>query len=253
MWQKLIRNTLSLIQKGQIDVEEGYSRLAGLLTSELGFAEVDLGRSIRTGNPEVIFCQNKIDSDILQIALKLKESNQIILLTRARESTFNLLSENFKDVKFNNRSGAITIGQQQDGVGLVTVISAGTSDIPISEEAAVTANTMGARVQTFWDIGIAGIHRLFSKIELLKKSRVIIAVAGMDGALPGVVAGLVGCPVIAVPTSIGYGTGAGGYAALLTMLNSCAPGVSVVNIDNGFGAGVIAARINKIGENNCTS
>lgn len=253
MWKDLIRETIQEIKDGRIDIEEGYTKLTALLSSELGFAEVDLGRSIRTGYPEVIFCLNKLDSDILEIAKRIKEHNDVILLTRAKESTYTLLNSSFEDVHYYQRSGAVTIGKQKEEFGMVTIISGGTSDIPIAEEAAITARIMGSRVQTFWDIGVAGIHRLFSKIENLQQSRVIIAVAGMDGALPGVVAGLVRCPVIAVPTSIGYGTGAGGYAALFTMLNSCAPGVSVVNIDNGFGAGFIATLINKIGESNCTS
>jgi pyridinium-3,5-biscarboxylic acid mononucleotide synthase len=251
MWNEIIRETVQEIKDGRLDVDEGYAKITKVISGDLGFAEVDLSRSIRTGYPEVIFCLNKKDADILQIAKTIKEHNPIILLTRAKESTYQLLKDNFDEIQYFERSGVITIGNQPDEKGMITIVSGGTSDIPIAEEAALTARVMGAKVQSYWDIGVAGIHRLFSKIESLKKSRTIIAVAGMDGALPGVVAGLVGCPVIAVPTSIGYGTGTGGYAALLTMLNSCAPGVSVVNIDNGFGAGFIAALINKIGERDC--
>jgi NCAIR mutase (PurE)-related protein len=253
MWKKIIHKTIQDIKDQNLSIDEGYRKIIDMISGNLGFAEVDLGRSMRTGYPEVIFCMNKKDDDILQIAKKIKENQDIILLTRARNSTYLLLNDNFIGVQYFERSGVITIGNQKEEKGMVTVVSGGTSDIPIAEEALLVARIMGSKVQSFWDIGVAGIHRLFSKIDQLKKSRVIIAVAGMDGALPGVVAGLVCCPVIAVPTSIGYGTGAGGYAALLTMLNSCAPGVSVVNIDNGFGAGFIAALINKVGENKCFS
>jgi NCAIR mutase (PurE)-related protein len=248
MWNDVIRKIIQDVKEDSLSIDEGIVKIHGMMSANIGIAEVDLGRSIRTGYPEVVFCLNKKDDDVLRIVEKIKEKNEIVLLTRAKGSTFELLKNHFKEIQFYERSGVITVGTQKEEVGLVTVISAGTSDIPIAEEASVTARVMGSRVQSFWDIGVAGIHRIFSKLDALKESRVIIAVAGMDGALPGVVAGLVGRPVIAVPTSIGYGTGTGGYAALLTMLNSCAPGVSVVNIDNGFGAGFIATQINKIGE-----
>jgi len=247
MWKKYISNILQNIKNNEISVEQGYQQIIESVTGELGFAEVDIARSLRTGFPEVVFCLNKEDADILEIVKKIKSKNELVLLTRARESTYRLLSENFKEIQFYNRSGVITIGTIKQKAGLVSVVSAGTSDIPIAEEAFVTAEIMGSKVEQYWDIGVAGIHRLFSKLGNLRKSRVIIAVAGMDGALPGVIAGLTSCPVIAVPTSIGYGTGTGGIAAILTMLNSCAPGVSVVNIDNGFGAGYIASLINRIG------
>ncbi|MBN1700014.1 MAG: nickel pincer cofactor biosynthesis protein LarB [Spirochaetales bacterium] len=240
-----IIDILLKIKEGEILPEEGYGRLVGLMSGHLGFAEVDLARSGRTGYPEVVYCLNKTDRDICDIVGVLKPGNRIILLTRARESVYRLLDKSFDHVTFYERSGVITIGNIGEGSGLVSVVSAGTSDIPIAEEAAVTARVMGSAVTTHWDIGVAGIHRLFSKLDDLRKSRVIVAVAGMDGALPGVIAGLTGGPVIAVPTSVGYGTGSGGYAAMLTMLNSCAPGVAVVNIDNGFGAGFIASMINK--------
>ncbi|RPJ06829.1 MAG: nickel pincer cofactor biosynthesis protein LarB, partial [Spirochaetaceae bacterium] len=155
------------------------------------------------------------------------------------------LKKHFPRFEFYPRSGCITLGELPAAAGRVSVVSAGTSDIPIAEEAMVTAMTMGAEVKNYWDIGVAGIHRLFAKITELRSSNTVIAVAGMDGALPGVIAGLVSCPVIAVPTSIGYGASFQGLAPLLTMLNACAPGVSVVNIDNGFGAGYVAALINR--------
>jgi len=251
MWKASILKVLENIKKQNIQPEEGYKEIQDIISGELGFAELDIARSARTGFPEVVFCQNKEDKDILEIAKVLKENNKVILLTRARDSVYNLLKKSFSDTKYYERSKAITIGTQTTEKGLVTVVSAGTADIPIAEEALVTARIMGARVNQYWDIGVAGIHRLFSKLVDLRKSRVIIAVAGMEGALPGVIAGLTSCPVIAVPTSVGYGTGTGGFAALLSMLNSCAPGVAVVNIDNGFGAGYIASLINKTSRLKC--
>ncbi|MBN2440098.1 MAG: nickel pincer cofactor biosynthesis protein LarB [Spirochaetales bacterium] len=248
MWKKYISEILQKVKDSHISVEQGYKHIIESVTGELGFAEVDLSRSLRTGYPEVIFCLNKEDEDILKIAQAIRAKNNLVLLTRARESTYRLLSDKFEDIEFYPRSGAITIGAVKEEIGLISVVTAGTSDIPVAEEAFVTAKLMGSKVEKYWDIGVAGIHRLFSKLDKLRKSRVIIAVAGMDGALPGVIAGLTSCPVIAVPTAIGYGTGTGGIAAMLTMLNSCAPGVSVVNIDNGFGAGYIASLINKIGK-----
>lgn len=247
MWKKYISEILQKIKDNRISVEQGYQKIIESVTGELGFAEVDIARSLRTGFPEVVFCQKKEDEDILKIVQAIKSRNKLVLCTRARKSTHRLLSDNFTEVQFYERSKTITLGKPESEMGLVSVVSAGTSDIPVAEEAYVTAKIMGSKVEHNWDIGVAGIHRLFSKLERLRKSRVIIAVAGMDGALPGVIAGLTSCPVIAVPTSIGYGTGTGGFAAMLTMLNSCAPGVSVVNIDNGFGAGYIASLINRIG------
>jgi len=232
MIKKQLLSIIDKIKNNEIDSDLAFKDIYNLISGNLGFAEVDMARSVRRGFPEVIFCKNKIDNDIVEIAKKLSMNQLPMLLTKA------------------NSNVLITIGSPLKQIGLVTVVSAGTSDIPIAEEALITAKIMGANVASFWDIGIAGIHRLFSKIDDLKKSKVIVVVAGMDGALPGVVAGLVNCPIIAVPTSIGYGTGSGGFAALLTMLNSCSPGVSVVNIDNGFGAGYSAALINQIGEVN---
>jgi NCAIR mutase (PurE)-related protein len=247
MWKRYISEILHKIKDNRISVEQGYQHIIESVTGELGFAEVDIARSLRTGFPEVVFCQKKEDEDILKIVRAIKSRNDLVLLTRARESTYLLLSKSFDEVQFYKRSNTITLGKAASERGLVSVVSAGTSDIPVAEEAYITAKIMGSKTEHYWDIGVAGIHRLFSKLDKLRKSRVIIAVAGMDGALPGVIAGLTSCPVIAVPTSIGYGAGTGGFAALLTMLNSCAPGVSVVNIDNGFGAGYVASLINRIG------
>ncbi|MBN1412588.1 MAG: nickel pincer cofactor biosynthesis protein LarB [Spirochaetales bacterium] len=247
MWEEQLKIIIDRIKNGELSQDAALKSIKNALSGHLGFAEIDLARAVRTGFPEVVFCLNKTDEEVLKITEMLYKHNKHVLLTRVRESAAKLLKKSFPDLVYHEKSRAVTIGEPDAETGLVSVVTAGTSDIPIGEEAAVTARMMGARIRTYWDIGIAGIHRLFSKIEPLKESHVIVAVAGMDGALPGVIAGLVECPVIAVPTSIGYGTGAGGYAALMTMLNSCAPGVSVVNIDNGFGAGYTAALINKRG------
>lgn len=248
MIKKHLLSVIEDIKNGKIDTSAGFDKIYSLISGNLGFAEVDLARSVRKGFPEVVFCKNKKDEDIVQIAGKLSGTGQPVLLTRANRNVYQLLCKETVKVKFYERSHIITLGEPEQQTGAVTVISAGTSDIPVAEEAAITAMIMGSRVKTHWDIGIAGIHRLFSKLDDLQQSKVVVVAAGMDGALPGVVAGLVSCPVIAVPTSIGYGTGSGGFAALLTMLNSCAPGVTVVNIDNGFGAGYSAALINRLGE-----
>ncbi len=239
---------LEKIKQHTLSPQEAVTQINGMLSSYLGFAEVDVHRGLRTGFPEVIFCQNKTGEQILGIAQEISKHAAQILLTRANSTTAEILRSRFSSVRFYEQSGVIVIGPPVKGTGRVTVVSAGTSDIPVAEEAAVTAGAAGANVQTYWDIGVAGIHRLFSKIDALRQSRVIVAVAGMDGALASVIAGLVSCPVIAVPTSVGYGAHLNGIAPLLTMLNSCAPGVTVVNIDNGFGAGYTAALINRLGE-----
>jgi NCAIR mutase (PurE)-related protein len=239
---------LEQIKQHTLSPQEALKRITGPLPGNLGFAEVDVYRELRTGFPEVIYCKNKTDKQVLFIAREIAKRTLPVLLTRAKKSTAALLRAHFKQVRYFETSGVIVIGTQEKACGRVTVVSAGTSDIPVAEEAAITAQTAGASVQTYWDIGVAGIHRLLSKIDTLRESRVIVAVAGMDGALASVIAGLVSCPVIAVPTSVGYGAHLNGIAPLLTMLNSCAPGVTVVNIDNGFGAGYTAALINRIGE-----
>lgn len=238
---------LNEFQNKSISLDNCQEQILDLMRGKLDFAELDLSRSLRTGFPEVVYCTNKTDEDILKIAKVLYKNDKQVLLTRARQSTFEILNDHFEVIEYHEKSGVIIIGEYTNQAGNVSVVCAGTSDIPIAEEALLTAKVFGSKVNYYWDIGIAGIHRLISKIDTLRESNVIVAVAGMDGALPGVIAGLTESPVIAVPTSVGYGTGTGGYSALLTMLNSCAPGVSVVNIDNGFGAGYIAAMINRRG------
>jgi NCAIR mutase (PurE)-related protein len=250
MWNEKLKAILTQVSQGKLDTGAAQSAILEMVSLELGVAEVDTSRALRTGFPEVVFCLNKTDEEIIAIVRGLTALHSTVLCTKACQSTYERLRTLYQELTFHEKSGAIVIGKQPKGIGKISIVCAGTSDIPVAEEAAVTAAAMGAEAACFWDIGVAGLHRLLSKITDLRTSRVIIAVAGMDGALPSVVAGLVSCPVIAVPTSVGYGASFNGIAALLTMLNSCAPGVAVVNIDNGFGAGYIAALINKKGEKN---
>lgn len=248
MWNDKLNDIIEQVAAGKLAPVEAQKGIKDLISLELGVAEIDVSRHMRTGFPEVVYCLNKTDDDIAAIVKGFATVQAVILLTKARKSTYDLLAPDFAFISFHEKSGAIVIGKLRAPVGRVAVISAGTSDIPVAEEAAVTARALGATVDTYWDIGVAGLHRLLSKLPDLRQCRAVVAVAGMDGALPGVAAGLVGCPVIAVPTSVGYGASFGGLAALLTMLNSCAPGVTTVNIDNGFGAGYYAALINRQGE-----
>jgi len=251
MWDKKLAQILDSFRKGLLNIEEATEQIKGFLSLQLDVAEIDLLREARTGFPEIIYCAHKTDQDMIKIVNKLIGKQEIILLTRARKSTYELLSKKaiISPINYYEKSGIIIIGRLKEGSGRIAVVTGGTSDIPVAEEAALTAQVMGAHVDCFYDIGVAGLHRLLSKIKTLRACRAIVAVAGMDGALPTVLAGLVKCPVIAVPTSVGYGANFNGIAPLLTMLNSCAPGVAVVNIDNGFGAGYLAALINKLGEN----
>jgi len=212
---------------------------------DLGYAKLDLHRAERKGFPEVVFCQGKTPVQVLTIASRLFRTHRRVLLTRVTADTGRRLKKRFRRGRYCPEARLFYAGTIPVGVGLVTVLSAGTADIPIAEEAAVTAEVMGSRVQRIFDVGVAGIHRLVAFRKQIEASRVIIIVAGMDGVLPSVAGGLFCRPIIAVPTSIGYGLNLGGVAPLLTMLNSCAPGVAVVNIDNGFGAGYLASVINR--------
>ena len=214
---------------------------------DLGFAKVDIDRKKRKGFSEAIYCPGKTRENLKKISLSQVKHNQDLLLTRLDKSTFSFLKKSLPKLKYNSlaRLGYIIPKPVTIPRGLVAVICAGTADIPVAEEAAVTAQLLGARVERFYDVGVAGVHRIMHNIDAIRKARVIIVVAGMEGALASLVSGLVSCPVIAVPTSCGYGANFQGLAALLTMLNSCSPGVVVVNIDNGFGAGYFAGLINK--------
>lgn len=216
----------------------------------LQFARVDHHRHLRRGFPEVIYCPGKTVDQIAAIFKHLAASGDTVLATRADEDAYEAVRTLFPAVRFYQEARALVLHSRESKtpVGFVAVVTAGTADLPVAEEAALTAELIGSRVERLYDVGVAGIHRLFDNWELIAKARVIVVVAGMEGALASVVGGLATCPVIAVPTSVGYGSHFGGLAPLLTMLNSCATGVAVVNIDNGFGAGYMAAMINRVGE-----
>jgi pyridinium-3,5-biscarboxylic acid mononucleotide synthase len=239
----------------KIEPQDAYQRLKALPYEDLGFAQVDHHRSLRNGMPEVIYCEGKTPEQILTLIRKMDQAETDILATRLAPDLYQQIQSDLPSQVHYNPEGRTLILQRnptQKKVGHILILTAGTSDIPIAEEAVATAGLLGSRVETAYDVGVAGIHRLLDKMDRLREARVIIVVAGMDGALASVVGGLVECPVIAVPTRVGYGAAFEGLAALLTMLNSCAPGVSVVNIENGFGAGCLAHRINLLGEPQAT-
>lgn len=252
MNEKSLRDLLIGIKHNQISVEAGLDKLKDLPFEDLGFAKIDHHRQLRQGFPEVIYSAGKTTEQIVTIAEKLAEgSDNNILATRANYDVYKAVAARIPDAEYYDLARLIVIRRgEQERRGHILVVSAGTSDIPVAEEAAITAEVMGNRVERLYDTGVAGIHRLLSQKDKLFAARVIIVVAGMEGALASVVGGLVDKPVIAVPTSVGYGASFGGLAALLAMLNSCASGLSVVNIDNGFGAGYQASLINKLGEVN---
>jgi pyridinium-3,5-biscarboxylic acid mononucleotide synthase len=214
---------------------------------DLGFARVDMHRLRRCGLPEVIFCPGKPAAHVAAIAKAMVKAGQRVLATRATPDQFRAVRKALPKAVYHADARAITVGSARRArrAGLVCVVCAGTSDIPVAEEAALTAEFMHARVERIFDVGVAGLHRLMRHIDRIRAARVVVVVAGMEGALPSVIGGLIDKPIIAVPTSIGYGASFKGVAALLAMLNSCAPGITVVNIDNGFGAGVAAAMINR--------
>lgn len=241
---------LKQVAQGRCSVNAAEKRLNALGEKNLGFARVDLDRAHRRGLPEVIYCPGKTADQIAKIMSVLAAAGQNVLATRATPDQFAVVRRRHPRAVFHKLPKAITleITRQPRRVGRVAVVCAGTSDIPVAEEAALTAECMGTSVERIYDVGVAGLHRIIKHREILKTSRAIVVVAGMEGALPSVVGGLVDRPIIAVPTSIGYGTGLQGIAALLAMLNSCVPGITVVNIDNGFGAGVAAGLINRLGE-----
>lgn len=248
MDQKLLKKLLTDLQSGKTSVDEVIDRLRTLPYENLGFAAVDHHRAIRQGFPEVIFCEGKTKSQALAIARGLLKKGGPLLATRVEPEVGRSLIRLDRRAIYHELARVVVIQPRNPTLrGDVLIITAGTSDIPVAEEARLTAEIMGSRTETIYDVGVAGIHRLFSRHERLLKARAVVVVAGMDGALPSVIGGLVNRPVIAVPTSRGYGASFGGLAALLTMLNSCAAGIGVVNIDNGFGAGCLAHRINAMG------
>jgi len=244
---KVLENILEQFRAGGMPSDEAVLKIKNLAYEDLGYARVDHGRAARQGFPEVIFGQGKTSEQICGIFEKLLARSPNILITRTNADVYGDVRNIFTDAEWHESARVIRVVRDRTdfGVGEITICTAGTSDIPVAEEAALTAEAMGNRVQRIWDAGVAGIHRILGEREKLQDSRVIIVVAGMEGALPSVVGGLVSVPVIGVPTSIGYGAAFGGVAALLGMLNSCASNVTVVNIDNGFGAGFVASLINR--------
>lgn len=251
MQKSEIEKILNAHSKGNISIEEATESLKNLSYEDVGYARIDHARASRQGFPEVIFGQGKTKEQILGIFEKLIERSPNVMITRTSAEVFGEIRNVFAESEWHADAKLIRVLRDKTelGTGEIAVVTAGTSDIPVAEEAALTAETMGNRVKRIWDAGVAGIHRILSEREILQSSRVVIVAAGMEGALPSVVGGLVKVPVIAVPTSIGYGASFNGIAALLGMLNSCSSNVTVVNIDNGFGAGFVAGLINRKWEN----
>lgn len=243
-----IRDLMEKVNNNEIDIDSAVEIIKNLPYKELGFAKIDNHREIRVGYPEVIFCEGKTVEQVKKIIQFMLSEDNNILATRANEKMYESIKTICPNVKYNPLGRTITIQQRQEKLtdSYIAIVSAGTSDMPVVEEAAETASIFGNRVEKIMDVGVAGIHRLFSKLDIIRGAKVVIVVAGMEGALASVVGGLVDKPIIAVPTSIGYGANFSGLSALLAMLNSCASGVSVVNIDNGFGAAYNASIINKL-------
>ena len=250
MNRQSLSELLDQVRQGQIDIDQAIERLTQLPFESLGFAKIDHHRTLRCGFAEVIFCPGKTTGQVVAIFGRLAAIGENVLATRAEPDVFTAVHDQFDQAQCNELARTITLRQKpaQLGTGTIGIVSAGTSDLPVAEEARVTAEIMDQHTATFYDVGVAGLHRLLSHNDALRQMTVLVVAAGMEGALPSVVAGLVDAPVIAVPTSVGYGASFGGLAPLLTMLNSCASGVSVVNIDNGFGAGYLAARINSLAD-----
>ncbi len=248
MTVEFIKALLKQVRRGSLSIDEALEKLRDLPYEDLGYAKIDHHRLLRKGFPEVIFGRGKSPEHVEGVVRRMLPRRHDILITRGDPELFERIRALAPAAEFHPLSGAISIRLDRSvrGKGKILVVSAGTSDIPVAEEAQVTAETMGNRVETLYDVGVAGIHRLLGESRALRAARVIVCVAGMEGALPSVVAGLVGGPVIAVPTSIGYGASFRGLAALLGMLNSCASNVAVVNIDNGFGGGYLASIINRL-------
>jgi NCAIR mutase (PurE)-related protein len=247
-----LRDLLERVARGDAPVEAAFDRLRDLPFAEVSVggdtvANIDHHRELRTGFPEVVFCEGKSPSQVRAIAREVLDKGGVLLGTRASASHFQVVAQIASDARFFEDARILLVDRREErpSEGHIVIASAGTADFPVAEEAAITAEVMGNRVTRLYDVGVAGVHRVLASRDVLAEARVVIAVAGMEGALPSVVGGLVSVPVIAVPTSVGYGANLGGIAALLTMLNSCAPGIGVVNIDNGFGAAVLASRVNR--------
>lgn len=241
------REILEQLQKEQITLDQADHLLRRQPYEELGYAKLDMHRKVRSGCAEVIFCQGKADDHLLSIFSHLYEADGEVFGTRANEHQYALIREKFPQVSYDDKSHIIKIEKEdKTHIGSIAVCTAGTADIPVAEEAAQTAEYFGSHVERIYDVGVSGIHRLFSQLDIIQSANCVIAVAGMEGALASVLGGLVDKPVIAVPTSVGYGACMEGLSALLTMMTSCANGIAVVNIDNGYGAGYIANQINHL-------
>jgi len=248
-FEKKLYSLLQKLKENKVSIQEVMEKLAFLPYEELGFAKIDTHREIRRGFPEAIFCEGKTPTQLKEIVKKMYKYGEVVLGLRANRKQYIAVKKEIKEkVKYYEISKTIIIGKipPPSSHGKILVITAGTGDIPVAEEAYITAKVMGNKVEKLYDVGVAGIHRLVENKEKILEAKVIIVVAGMEGALPSVVAGMVKVPVIGVPTSVGYGVNLQGIAPLFTMLNSCAPGVVVVNIDNGFGAGRVAGLINQL-------
>jgi NCAIR mutase (PurE)-related protein len=243
-----LKALLEQVRTGDVTPDAALEQMKNLPFEDLGFAKVDHHRALRVGVPEVIFGPGKTSEHFLEIFIRLAERGNNVLATRVNDEQVAAVLARFPQVEHNLLARTLVLRQKNEvlGKGTIGIISAGTSDIPVAEEAAVTAEVMGNHTTRLFDVGVAGLHRLLSHSEELRQARVLVVCAGMEGALPSVVGGLVGVPVIAVPTSVGYGASFGGIAALLGMINSCASNVSVVNIDNGFGAAYVASLINRL-------
>ena len=245
MDSKKLKAVLADVKNGKTSIDKSLNILKHLPYEDFDFAKIDHHRTIRTDIPEVIFAGNKKTEDVIKIARSMLKKSGRFLITKASEETYREL--NIKKAKFYSESKIISCGEPRNKVGNILIITAGTSDIPVAEEAEATASFLGSKTERLYDVGVAGLHRLLNHKKLLQRARVYVVVAGMEGALPSVVGGLTDKPLVAVPTSVGYGTSFGGLTALFSMLNSCVPGIAVVNIDNGFGAGCLSHKINILG------
>ncbi len=245
-----LRRLLEQVKSGNINIDETIEKMRHLPYEDLEFAKIDTHRNLRRGFPEVIFCQGKTSDQVRAIVERMLNHSEIVLGMRADNAIYQAVKDVSDHVAYNKMARAIIVGERPEikNKGTILVVSAGTADMPVAEEAVVTAEIMGNRVEKLYDVGVAGIHRILNNQESLYLANVIVVVAGMEGALPGVIGGLVDKPVVAVPTSVGYGANFNGLSALLTMLNSCVPGIGVVNIDNGFGGGYLANLMNRLGE-----
>jgi pyridinium-3,5-biscarboxylic acid mononucleotide synthase len=244
-----LKELLQEVAAGGVKPDEALAKLKSLPYEDLGFARVDHHRSLRQGFPEVVFGQGKTPEQIVSIGKAIHSQGSAVLVTRVDENKAKAVLAQWDGLTYHEQSSCLSLEARdgtKPGKGLVAVVAAGTSDLPVAEEAVLTAELMGSKVERIYDVGVAGLHRLMGSADVLQKATCFVVVAGMEGALPSVVAGMVDKPVVAVPTSVGYGTSFGGLAALLGMLNSCAPGLSVVNIDNGFGGGYLAGLIDHL-------